>query len=65
VHRFSLAAQFLHAGAYRREIVGSMRPVHVSFHSLHRVLMALFGPRPALGDRKMVNFARQVSGELM
>jgi hypothetical protein len=46
---FSFPAQFLHAGANGREIVGSTRSAYVSSHPFGRFLAALYGPQAGAG----------------
>jgi hypothetical protein len=54
----ALAAQFLHAGAYDREIVSSTGSGHVfSSHSLVKIWSRLYGPLVADGTNRIwVNF---------
>ena len=54
----ALAAQFLHAGADRGEVVSSSGPVHVCFSMLIIALMAAARP---LTLCNMVNISRGVS----
>jgi hypothetical protein len=46
VHGFTLTAQFLQAGTYGREVVGSTRSVHGVSSQLGRVLLAQYVPGP-------------------
>ena len=59
VRCFSFPAQFLHAGPYCHEVVGSTRSVHgVTPYRVARLLAQCIGRWPAQSERKLVNSLR-------